>query len=350
VEGPSGLLAPGTAPNVVVEIKSVIQNFVPGTGQLWYRYDDGLFTSTDLASAGGDLYSGTLPVVDWGDKGEFYFSAQSDQGVVAKLPEYAPVEVFTFEVRGETRTAFSDDFENDKGWTAENLGATSGDWQRGVPIDDPCWVYDPVSDSDGSGQCWLTENLNNPAYTTPWNTDVDNGAVRLTSPGIDLSFGRINISYDYFLLLTEGGQGTDHLLVEIDPNDGNGPWTIIADHTTNGGLDWRHHEIDADTLAGLNVKPSEATRLRFTVNDAATQSIVEAGLDAVLITSTAMTRPGDMDGDNDVDLFDVARFGVFWMRMGCGLCGGADRAGDDGNVGAPDLYALKLNWLKGKGP
>ena len=90
------------------------------------------------------------------------------------------------------------------------------------------------------------------------------------------------------------------------------------------------------------------TRLRFTANDATTQSIVEAGIDAVEISSTAVTRPGDMDGDNDVDLFDYVRFAAFWMKSGCGLCGGADRAGNDGKVGPADLYMLGQNWLKGK--
>ena len=56
-----------------------------------------------------------------------------------------------------------------------------------VPIDDPNWPYDPLSDSDGSGQAWLTQN-------EPGDTDVDHGAVRLTSDIFDLSTGNITIS------------------------------------------------------------------------------------------------------------------------------------------------------------
>ncbi|MCP4710998.1 MAG: hypothetical protein GY869_20430 [Planctomycetes bacterium] len=345
LNGPGGLIDPGISPNVSVEIKSVLQNFVAGSAILWYRFNQGVFQSIPLVPTGGDLNAATLPNVDWGDVGEYFITAQSDQGVTAFLPEYAPTEVYSF-TAGVNRIAFSDNFQTDKDWFAENLGATSGYWQRGVPIDDPCWFYDPASDSDGSGQCWLTENLNNPAYTTPWNTDIDDGAVRLTSPAIDMSYGQISIAYDYFLNLSNT-EGNDHLLVEINV-DGNGPWVLIADHNTDGELTWRHHLVDWETLQGLGIIPTVNSRLRFTANDGETPSIVEAGIDAIRINSTMFTRPGDMDGDNDVDLFDYALFSDWWLLTDCGLCGGADRSGDNGAIGLSDLLLMHQNWLKGK--
>jgi len=47
------------------------------------------------------------------------------------------------------KVLFVDNFESNQGWTTENLGALSGDWQRGVPVNDPGWQYDPESDGDG---------------------------------------------------------------------------------------------------------------------------------------------------------------------------------------------------------
>ena len=42
-------------------------------------------------------------------------------------------------------------------------------------MNDGGWSYDPASDGDGSGSAYLTQNQSG-------NTDVDGGAVRLTSP------------------------------------------------------------------------------------------------------------------------------------------------------------------------
>ncbi|KPK75235.1 MAG: hypothetical protein AMJ79_12005, partial [Phycisphaerae bacterium SM23_30] len=182
IERPAEMELSDTAPKVQVEIKPGVENLEPNSVVLWHRYDEGAFTSIAMTSEGNDFYGATLPTVDWGDKGEFYIRAQGNQGGIVNLPENSPSNVFTFFV-GETRIIFADNFEEDQGWAAENLGASSGDWQRGVPVNDPLWSYDPHSDSDGSGRCFLTQNETG-------NTDVDDGAVRLTAPRIDMSFGR----------------------------------------------------------------------------------------------------------------------------------------------------------------
>ncbi|UCG33905.1 MAG: M6 family metalloprotease domain-containing protein, partial [Phycisphaerales bacterium] len=184
--------------------------------------------------------------------------------------------------------SFEDDFQTDKGWTAENLGATSGDWQRGVPVNDPSWAYDPASDSDGSGQCYLTQN-------EIGNTDVDGGAVRLTSPTIDMSGTGVLISYDYFNRLTDTSGGVDRLLTEINNNDGVGTWTTIAVHDTDGGLSWRNHRITESELLAAGVTLTTTMKLRFTANDADPQSIVESGLDAFVV---AMESGGCQDNSD----------------------------------------------------
>jgi hypothetical protein len=167
---------------------------------------------------------------------------------------------------------FSDDFEADTGWVVSNQGASSGDWDRGVPVDDAGWSYDPASDSDGSGQCYLTENALG-------NTDVDNGAVRLRSPDLDLSGGNVVVSYDYYLNLTVA-DGTDVILVEANDTTGGAGWIEVARHDTSGGLAWRTHQLTSADFAAAGVTLSAAVRLRFDANDDGTQSIVEAGLDA----------------------------------------------------------------------
>ena len=54
--------------------------------------------------------------------------------------------------------------------------------------------------------------------------------------------------------------------------------------------------------------------------------------------------PGDLDGDDDVDLRDFAGFSGQWLKSGCGICDGADLTGD-GNVGEDDMRIFAGNWL-----
>ena len=194
-----------------------------------------------------------------------------------------------------------DDFETDTGWTTTVSGASSGDWQRGVPVNDSGWQYDPLSDFDGSGQCYVTDN-------GPGNTDVDNGSVSLFSPPIDMTVGSISISYAYYLRMTVS-DGTDMMLVEISENGASGPWVEVARHDTDGGLAWRTHLITEDDLANAGVSKTSNMMLQFTVNDANTQSIVEAGLDFVQILTDAFYT--DCNGNCIDDAIDIANSASF---------------------------------------
>jgi len=192
-------------------------------------------------------------------------------------PWDAPTSTYSAISAAGFDTTIADNFETNLGWTAENFGATSGDWQRGTPVNDPGWDYDPISDGDGSGQCYLTQNQTG-------NTDIDGGAVRLTSPNFDMSFGG-SIDYEYYLYLTDTAGGVDRLLVEMNDNGGAGTWYEVTRHDTNGGTSWRHHVITENdiTSAGLNLTSN--MRIRYTANDADPASIVEAGVDGFAVTT-----------------------------------------------------------------
>ncbi|MHC4970161.1 MAG: hypothetical protein ACYTF4_16325, partial [Planctomycetota bacterium] len=233
-------------------------------------------------------------------------------------------------------TVLSDDFETDQGWVAENLGASSGDWQRGVPVDDPDWQYDPSADADGSGQCYLTQN-------ELGNTDVDDGAVRLTSPLFDLTGDDAGISYEYYLFLTDASNDT--MLVEISPNGDAGPWTAIAVHSTSGGPTWRHHEITGSEIEGAGVTPTATMKVRYTATDANPQSIVEAGVDGFAVSELLCSVPGDIDGDGTVGVNDFLLLLAGWGPCPdpCPPSCAADFDGDC-TVGVNDFLILLANW------
>ncbi len=263
---------------------------VPSSPALHYNVDEHGWQATSMTDHGDGLYEATIPAADCWSIIRFYVTADEESSGQVADPD--PSEPFWAIVASEAIAAFADDFESDLGWTTENLGATSGLWERGVPVDDDNWDYDPATDGDGSGSCYLTENQLG-------NTDVDDGAVRLTSPVFDMTGGG-NISYEYFLRLTNTTGGVDRLLVEITDNEG--PWTEIARHTNDGGLYWSHHEVRLDDLAALGVSFGPNMQVRFTANDADPQSIVEAGVDGFVVTRFECEAPylcGDIDGDGD---------------------------------------------------
>ncbi len=286
---PSGVPAyfvPGVATDIDVQIIEDTESLADGSAYVHYRYQGGEFVSAPLTLVSGNYYLATLPPANCADGPEFYFSAETEGGTLVTRPSTAPTDIYAAAV-AEVAAFFVDNFETDQGWTAENLGASSGDWQRGVPVNDPSWDYDPETDGDGSGQCYLTQNETG-------NTDVDDGAVRLTSPTIDLA-GAFNVElhYEYFLRLTDD-DGNDFLLLEVDPN-GGGTWTEIARHDTDGGLEWRSHTITQADLAAAGVPLTGAMRFRFTTNDADSQSINESGIDGFLIYGMGCVNPPQYD-------------------------------------------------------
>ncbi|MFT5049540.1 MAG: hypothetical protein ACI8QZ_000933 [Chlamydiales bacterium] len=243
--------------------------------ELMYRYNGGNFLALPMSDLGGGLYSASFPPANCSSTPEYYFAFSSPTCGTGTDPLNAPAALYSAAV-GELVVQVSDNFESNTGWTTENLGASTGDWQRGIPVNDSGWAYDPESDADGSGQCYLTEN-------GLGNTDVDGGGVRLISPALDTTGLGIAIQYAYYLTLTNE-DGTDALLVEWSSNGTSGPWIQIERHTTDAN-GWRTSLITPAELMASGVSFSADTRVRFTANDDGSASIVEAGVDTFEITT-----------------------------------------------------------------
>ena len=311
-----------------------------GTGLLHYDSGEG-FVSIPLEDVSDGVFDAVFPAVDCLQTVSYYMSMETVGGVTKVDPPGAPNTTYSATAAAGEVVVLEDDLEGDAGWSTEILGATSGQWQRGVPIDNPQWSYDPTEDGDGSGQCWLTENENNPGYPDPSNTDVDDGAVRLTSYLIDMSADNILLGYEYYLRLTNTDGAVDRLLVEISPNGDAGPWSTIATHTTDGGLEWRHHEITSAELEAVT-ELTATMKIRFTANDADAQSIVEAGVDGLRVTSLLCVGPcpADFNGDGSVGAEDLAQLLGAWGPN----AGHPADLDENGDVGAFDLALLLGAW------
>lgn len=306
----------------------------PGGAVLHYRFGGGAYSEAPMIPLGGDQYEASIPAGDCGQTVEYFFVATLAGGGELRFPGDAPTSVLSAEV-AVIETALADDFEDDAGWTTEVDGATSGAWQRGVPVNDGSWAYDPATDGDGSGSCFLTQN-------TTGNTDVDGGTVRLISPAFDLSGGG-GLEYDYYLVLTDTS-GVDALRVEVSSNGAAGPWMLVAEHTTSSP-DWRQGSVSRSQLEAAGVVLTADMRVRFSANDGDPQTIVEAAVDGFLALRTGVCPEvcaGDLTGNSTVDVDDL---NIVLSAWGVSVTpgDGEDLTGD-GAVDVDDLNMVLSAW------
>lgn len=183
-------------------------------------------------------------------------------------------------------TVENEHFNTAPGWAVETPSATDGQWEWGVPVGgaDP---LAPTDDSDGGGACYLTGNVVGDA-------DVDGGATILLSPIYDLSAGNAELTYQYWM----GTDGSDDSLVAEVSNDAGAGWTTVAAYTTHNGQ-WLTETVLLDSLLPVTAQ----MQLRFVATDDGTDSTLEAGIDAVTITTNCFP---DCNGNGVDDAVDIS--------------------------------------------
>ena len=316
---PNGqLLPPGTEAGLTAEIRSGTETLDAASPQVFFRDAGGTYVSVALTNTDGDNWSATLPLVDCGDTPEFYVSASSTIGTVVTSPNSAPSIVFGFSV-GEIITPYVDDLEIDLGWVAgaPDDTAIDGLWEYGDPIGTGAA---PEDDHTVAGtNAWITDNS---ASGSANKRDVDQGKTTLFSPVIDLSGLPAGATMSYYRWYNNQSSSdpllhNDVFRVDIT-NDGGANWVNVetvgpSGSETGGG--WRFHEFVVDQL----ITPNSTVQLRFVAEDLSRDSLVEAGVDDLAVqyfncTPVGSPCPGDIDGDDDIDLSDL---GVLLAEFGC---------------------------------
>ncbi|HKQ48756.1 MAG TPA: thrombospondin type 3 repeat-containing protein [Phycisphaerae bacterium] len=199
---------------------------------------------------------------------------------------------------------FSDDFETNLGWTVGPDDASTGIWTR----------------VDPNGTAAQTEDDHTPAGTMCFVTgqgsvgggageaDVDGGTTTLTSPSIALPGNDAIISYWRWYSNNLGGApNADLFVVDISPDDGDSWVNAETVGPTSPPLAWIQHTFQVSDI----VTATGPIRLRFRASDLATGSLVEAGIDDVVVTAIDCDSNGtsdmcepDADTDGLIDACD----------------------------------------------
>ena len=295
-------LDPNTTLDVTATLDPREDVITPGSVQLYYRNTLGGWSSTEMAMGGLGTYSATVPAYDCDQASGFFLSCQGETAGTVTLPSGGSSNPYMYTI-GNNIVAYDDKGETNGKWTVTS-DAADGGWNRGIPIN--CNRGDPTADYDGSGSCWLTDN----SSADGCNSDVDEGSTTLTSGEISVSnVPSGTLSYARWFSNSYGASPyTDTLDVELSV-DGGG-WTVLeyvgpTGNEVDGG--WFNVSWELSDIA-----PGAGTiRLRFTASDIGgdTQSVVEAGVDAILITAHECDDnpvcPGDLNGDSVVDVSDI---------------------------------------------
>jgi hypothetical protein len=271
---PTGLreyLEPGVPTSFTVRIESGSEDYLDGSGNLHYRYDNGDFLTSELEPIENGFFRATLPPADCDALPEFYISAYGDEGSLVTNPSDAPDSYYSSFV-GILTEVIEDDFEFDLDWTVDG-DASDGHWERSVPVGGG-ERGDPISDYDGSGQCYVTDNQ-------AGDSDVDGGSTYLTSPVIDLSdVEHATISYALWYTNNFGDNPNSDLFSTYISDDNGETWilaNVVGPACPNG---WIEQSIDVTDF----MFPTDQVRVRFEASDLNLGSVVEAGIDAFKVS------------------------------------------------------------------
>ncbi len=261
-----------TLPDQSTQFEVVVTGFlggvpVSGSGMLHYAINGGAYTSVAMTETTPDNYIAELPAGACGDKFDFYVSADETSGGTFYDPDTTDPNVAV--VATSVVKVFEDNFETDQGWTVSG-NASDGQWDRGIPVGGGD-RGDPPTDFDGSGQCYLTDNVDD-------NSDVDGGTTILTSPTIDLSTGDAQIHYARWFSNSFGASPYNDVMEVFISNNNGASWTLVETVGPTGD-DVNGRWVENAFFVSDFVTPTAQMKVKFEASDLGDGSVVEAGVD-----------------------------------------------------------------------
>lgn len=329
------LLSPSQPTELTLNVFANGQDIVGGSATLHYRLNGGSFTSVPMSASGPFAFSADLPPAQCDSPAEFFFSVAGTFSGEITIPSGGADSPYAAPA-GEVIVVANDDFSTDQGWTVgePDDDATSGIWERVNPVGT---TAQPSGALIGEFAFVTGQHPGGGAGAN----DVDNGKTTLRSPNYDLSgytAGEVTMSYWRWFSNSAGASpNTDPFIVDIS-NDGGQTWTNLEtidpnSPQSNGG--WFQNSFDPADFVSL----TDQVMLRFVASDYDPQSLVEAAIDGLNITTeTCVNDPvscaGDADNSGTVDLDD--------LNLVLTNFGQASSQGDVDGSGTVDLDDLNI--------
>jgi len=342
---PSGqpeIVNPNQTETIPVNVNAVAGTPVQGSGAMFYSIDGGFFLPGVMNEVSPNQYEAVLPATDCGSIISWYVTVETLEGGTASDPPDAPTSSFSAVAATGSAVFFGDNFQTDQGWTVSS-SAVDGQWQRGDPVGGGD-RGDPPNDYDGSGMCYLTDNVDG-------NSDVDDGSTTLYSPILNLEGINARIGYARWYSNHAGDSPyADEMTIDVS-SDGGGSWTNVeivgpVDQASGG---W----YESGFWVSAYVTPSVNIQVRFVASDLGAGSVVEAGLDAfeVVAYDCEITYIcGDADGSLAVDI-DDAVYLIQYIFAG-GSPPDPLESGDADCIGAVDIddAVFLITYIFSQGP
>jgi hypothetical protein len=325
------MVAPGALRTVDVWIAAYYgASVVPGSIKLNYKVENGAWQQVAMISPEIGWFA-PLPMLKCFERVQYYVSAQ-DQTTGGMFYAPSPDNPIKAWAASSRTTVFSDNCETNLGWSIGG-NCIDGQWSLGVPVGlgDR---GDPPTAFGGSGSCWLTDNVYGTTLTSPMFAADSTTRIEY-AVWYSNDFGAAPLS-DVFKVYISNNNASSWVLA-----DSLGP----VYHASGG---WYVYSL----WVRDHIAPSATMRLQFDAADLGLGSVIEAGLDNILIESFECTPPPccyhlagnvDCDPSDGVDISDLSRLIDFLYISFDPLCceGEANIDGDPaGGIDISDLSAL----------
>lgn len=297
---PVEIVEADTLTPVTLTVTDIVETHDPAGVMLLTRIDDDTSSvATPMVPLGDNRYRADLPPAGCGSVIRYSFSVGTGDAQPVAFPAGTEFEALA----QQFTLSFDDTMETDTGWSVGQPSdtATSGIWNR---MDPQGTGAQPEDDHTPTGtDCWVTDGR---AGSGLGANDIDGGSTTLTSPILDaIALGdEAELVYWRWYSNDQGASpNSDSMLVQISNDLGNS-WTTLetVSENANAWVEQRFRIADF-------VEPTDMIRVRFIASDLGDGSIVEAGVDDLRILSVGCdTNPADLNGDGNLDFFDISAF------------------------------------------